>query len=441
METSQSSLWAKSKLLIKAGIIAFIILLLQIPTFFVQGLVRERQERQQEAIREVSSKWAGRQTLTGPVLVVPYVVAGKGERAPEERHYVTFLPDTLQVDALATPEERYRGIYKVLLFSSSASIAGSFGGLQPGRLGLNAEALRWNEAFVKLHVTDLRGLSEEPVMNWNGQTLTFAISPGTDSREGEVLTAPLPLSGPADAANARFRLSLRLNGSEELLFTPVGKSTTVNLRSSWPHPSFSGSLLPQRKQVGDSGFSATWRSLGIKRSFPQQWKDAEYVVAGPQATAVIPQSAFGVELYVPVNGYQRTMRSVKYAFLCLLLTFTAFFLMETQYGSGMVHPLQYCLIGLALVLFYTLLLSFSEYIGFNAAYALASVATIGLVAWFVRSLLRSARLSLVLSLVLVMLYLYVFTILQLQDYSLLFGSIGLFLTLAVVMRYSRRLQW
>ena len=137
---------------------------------------------------------------------------------------------------------------------------------------------------------------------------------------------------------------------------------------------------------------------------------------------------------------KKTMRSVKYAVLCILLTFAAFFLIETTHKRS-VHPFQYGLIGLALVLFYTLLLSFSEYIGFNLSYIIASVATIGLIAWFVKGVLASSKLSGLLSLVLVLMYTYVFTILQLRDYSLLFGSIGLFITLAVIMHFSKKIQW
>jgi inner membrane protein len=195
--------------------------------------------------------------------------------------------------------------------------------------------------------------------------------------------------------------------------------------------------------------------MAHKRSFPQQWKDDAYALGKPiwnagmierRTTAVVDNSnyitnaAFGADLFVPVNGYQKTMRSVKYSVLCILLTFSAFFLIETT-NKRSVHPFQYGLIGLALVLFYILLLSFSEYIGFTASYIIASIATIGLIAWFAKSILFSGRLSGILSLVLVLMYSYVFTILQLQDYSLLFGSIGLFITLAIIMYFSRKIQW
>jgi inner membrane protein len=203
------------------------------------------------------------------------------------------------------------------------------------------------------------------------------------------------------------------------------------MQSSWPDPSFTGNQLPDTSVISKNGFSATWKSLSHTRSFPQAWKDDSYNLSN---------AAFGTDLFIPVNGYQKTMRSVKYAILCILLTFTAFFLIETNNRKS-VHPVQYALVGFALILFYTLLLSFSEYIGFNSAYAVATAATVGLITWFVRGLLQSMKLSVLLSLVLVLLYSYVFTILQLQDYALLLGSVGLFLALAVVMYYSRRVQW
>jgi inner membrane protein len=177
--------------------------------------------------------------------------------------------------------------------------------------------------------------------------------------------------------------------------------------------------------------------LAYKRNFPQQFRQYE---SPSGKTYDIQSSAFGLDLFVPVNAYQKTLRSVKYAILCIVLTFAAFFIIETI-NKKSVHPFQYGLIGLALILFYTLLLSFSEYIGFNPAYGVASLCTIGLITWFVKGILQSSKLSTILSIVLVLVYSYVFSILQLQDYSLLLGSVGLFFTLAIIMYFSRRLQW
>jgi inner membrane protein len=447
METTLQNVWAKSKLLVKGLIIGILVLLLQIPAYYVKNLIEEREARQKEAITDVSSKWAGKQNITGPILVLPYwEYEGDSTSKKKLKHYASFLPDELTVNASLTPQEKYRGIYKVMLYNSKVNIAGSFKEVQPEKLNIPMENILWNEAFVRLNIADSKGLNDEPKMNWNSQPLTLSPQVIDAHLVEEGLIAPVAMSSASDLKNIQFSAEVNLNGSEQLLFTPIGKQTTVHLSSQWPHPSFTGSILPQTTQVKDSGFTATWKSLSHKRSFPQQWKDEAFTANqnyNPGSTASplnIGTAAFGADLFVPVNGYQKTMRSVKYAALCILLTFASFFIIEIN-NKKSVHPFQYGLIGLALILFYTLLLSFSEYIGFNASYAVASICTIGLIGWFVKGLLSSTRLAALLSTLLVLLYVYVFTILQLQDYSLLLGSVGLFITLAVIMHFSRKIQW
>ncbi|HXB09603.1 MAG TPA: cell envelope integrity protein CreD, partial [Puia sp.] len=200
---------------------------------------------------------------------------------------------------------------------------------------------------------------------------------------------------------------------------------------SWADPSFTGSFLPDVRTVKDSGFVANWKVLALNRKFPQQWKEGNYD---------LDDAAFGASLILPVDVYQQTTRSVKYAVLIILLTFTAFLLIEWIYDRT-IHSVQYALVGFALCIFYTLLLSLSEYLGFNGAYSIAAIATIGLIAWYVGSLLRSARMSTVITLLLIVQYGFVFTLIQLQDYALLMGSIGLFITLAIVMYFSRKIKW
>jgi inner membrane protein len=329
-----------------------------------------------------------------------------------------------------------------MLYTANSKLRGSFVGIDPAKLRIPAENIIWTEAYVQLNVSDMKGLNDVVKLKWNNQLIELA--PNAD-QTGQSLAAPLNITGIDDLKKVDFETDINLSGSDQLLFSPIGKSTTVNLSSSWPHPSFTGDILPQSTSVKDSGFDASWKSMAHKRNFPQQWKDDAFALntSGTDAQVaggLIQKASFGTSLFVPVNSYQKIERSVKYAILCILLTFAAFFLIETV-NKKSVHPFQYGLIGLALVLFYTLLLSFSEYIGFNFSYAIASVATIGLIAWFVKGILTSGRLSLILSAVLLLMYTYVFTILQLQDYSLLFGSIGLFITLAVIMHFSKKIQW
>ncbi|WP_132056025.1 cell envelope integrity protein CreD [Pseudocnuella soli] len=446
-----------NRILVKGVIIGLLVLLLLIPTFFVTGVIEEREDRQRQAVQEVSAKWAGRQNLTGPMLVLPFmqtVSTDSAGRTKKVKQLAYFLPSDLAVTTRIRPQQRSQGIFKVMLYESQNDLSGRFDSLDLEQLNINPAAVLWQEAFVQFSLSDPKGLNEELAMQWGGRSITFSAA-GQDATGGSRMVAPLKISALSDLKQVSFSGRIHLNGSESMYLTPVGRSTTFTVQSAWPHPSFTGAILPQQTAVSDSGFSATWKSMAHKRSFPQQWVgngfSTEVPTPNPQLDAVVAaagsddsynlgRDAFGVDLFIPVNDYQKTMRSIKYAVLFIVLTFTAFFLVETAHKRS-VHPFQYALIGIALVLFFLLLLSFSEYIGFNWAYAIAALATVSLIAWFMRGLLGSGKLSTLLTVVLVLLYSYVFTILQLQDYSLILGSIGLFLSLAIVMRYSRKFQW
>lgn len=434
METTIENIWNRSKILIKSMMIAVLVLLLLIPTHYVQRLIEEREARQREAIAEVSSKWAGGQNIAGPIVALPYLqtTADTTNKAITTKHTAYFLPDDLSIDAKVVPQERSRGIYKVVLYTSQITISGSFNSLPIEKLKIPADKILWNEAYIKLNIADVKGLNEELKLTWNDSLLTLV--PQGFSGMAEGMTAPIALDQYGVLKKFSFNATLDLNGSEKLQFTPLGKTTTVRLNAGWPHPSFTGNTLPQTSDITDTGFAASWKSLAHKRPFAQYWTDEAF------NEARLSEAAFGVDLFIPVNGYQKTMRSVKYAVLCIVLTFAAFFLIETA-NKKQVHPFQYGLIGLALVLFYMLLLSFSEYIGFNTAYGIAAAATIGLIGWFVKGVLASGKLSGILSVLLLLVYVYVFTILQLQDFALLLGSIGLFISLAAIMYFSKKLSW
>ncbi len=463
LQETVKTVWHKSKWIIKGFIIGVIALLLLIPMLYVKNLIFERERRQQEAALEITGKWAGKQNIMGPVIAIPYWKTGEdtANKIYMTKHIAYFLPDQLTFNTTLNPKEKHRGIYKVMLYDAKVNMNGSFDSLAIGKLNIAPDKLILNEAFVQFSVADNKGLNEQVSLTWNDKNLE--LTPSADNENG--MTVPLKLTTLDELKNIRFSASIDMNGSEQLYFTPLGKSTTVNVTSSWKDPSFAGNMLPQTTEVNDKGFTATWKSMAHRRDFPQQWVDRAFsfdyyfpetssindipeaeeldrarihtVTTAPSSVAA---SSFGVSLYIPVNGYQKTLRTVKYALLCILLTFTAFFLIETA-NKKSVHPFQYGLVGLALILFYTLLLSFSEYTGFNSAYIIASVATIGLIAWFVKGIVKSGKATSVLSVVLVLIYSYIFSLLQLQDYSLLLGSIGLFITLAVVMYFSRKLQW
>lgn len=431
MEKTIETIWSRSKLLVKCAIIAVLVLFLLIPTFQVQNLIEEREARARDAVTEVSSKWAGNQTITGPVIAVPFTASygNSARNTRAEKQWLYLLPDSLDVKAQVTPQERSRGIYKVMLYSAQLSFTGAFNQLQFDKLKIAPDAVRWNEAQIQVRLSDAHGLNDELKLIWNGVPLQLTPESSQDSEL--VLSAPLPVDGYGGLKKLAFSAQFHLNGSQQLLLTPVGKTTTVAMSAPWQHPSFTGSFLPQTWEVTNGSFTAQWRSLSHNRTFAQAFVGN---------TAILKNAAFGVDFFIPVNGYQKTLRSVKYAVLCIVLTFVAFFLIETVHKRS-VHPLQYALIGLALVLFYMLLLSLSEYIGFNLAYAVAAIATIALIGWFVKGVLASGRLSGYLSMLLLLVYVYIFTILQLQDYALLLGSIGLFISLAFVMYFAKKWSW
>jgi inner membrane protein len=437
--------WDKSKLLLKGIVIGVLALFLMIPSMSVQNLVEEREQRQKEAVAEVSSKWATAQNISGPVLVLPYIEAVNNGSQKFAKHFAYILPDRLNINATVQPQERSRGIYKVILYNAQVKMKGGFGGTSIDRLKIPASSILWNEAFVKINLSDPKGLNNELTLQWNDTSLALSPQMNEVPYTGEGLIATLPNFAEHHLRSVQFSTEFNLNGSESILFTPVGGITLVNLDARWPHPSFTGNTLPQTWSGDNKGFKATWKSFSHKRDFPQQWKDKPFTTQalGREVDGTsykIGSSAFGANLFIPINGYQKTMRSVKYAILCILLTFAAIFLMDVIYRKS-IHPFQYGLVGAALILFYVLLLSFSEYIGFNWSYAVAAIATIGLIGWFLTGVLHSGRLSIILSAVLVLVYSYVFTILQLQDYSLLIGSIGLFVTLAIIMHFSRKINW
>jgi len=247
-----------------------------------------------------------------------------------------------------------------------------------------------------------------------------------------VVDSGVSVKVPATGLSNTFSLELNLNGSQGLNFIPLGRETNVNLASNWASPSFKGVFLPDSREVTDNGFKADWKVLHLNRNYPQEW-------AG-NAPSSVGESAFGVELLIPVDEYQKSMRSIKYAIMLIALTFLIFFFVEVL-NSRRIHPIQYILVGLALCIFYLLLLSISEHLNFNKAYIISSIATILLITAYTKTVFKSNRLTSLQSLVLVILYGFMYLLIQLEDYAILIGSIGLFIVLAIVMYISRKIDW
>jgi inner membrane protein len=426
--------WISDSVTIKLASIGFLILILLIPSSMIQSLIYEREQTRESTIHEISSKWGNEQTITGPVLNLPYrkFFQDANGKVNQITEYVHILPDELNIKGNLTPEKRYRGIYEVVVYNSLLEFSGSFPALNTAGWNISASEILWNDAFISVGIPDMRGIKDNIYITWNEEKM--ASNPGIDSKDISAAGVSSRVAvSPNDTTIDKydFSFALNLNGSRNLNFIPLGKETKVNLTSNWNNPSFAGAFLPEKREITESGFSAEWKILHLNRNYPQQW-------TGPAFN--IHDSAFGVNLLLPVDQYQKSTRSAKYAVMFISLTFLIFFFVEIL-NRKRIHPFQYILVGLALCLFYTLLLSFSEHINFNYAYLLSCIGIIGMITLYSLTIFKNNLLTAIMSLVLVVLYGFMFITLQMQDYALLIGSIGLFIVLAVVMYLSRDVDW
>ena len=434
-----------SSISLKVGVIGFMILILLIPAAMIKELIRERQYTRDEVVREISDKWGEKQTLTGPIMVIPYFEHQvNNEEVIKINRKLYVLPELLNVEGEINPEIRYRGIYKVIVYNSDLNLDGKF--LLPDfeKSGINSENIDWENITLVMGLTDMRGIQNDIKIIWGGEAVS--VDPGIENKTiaHTGFTAKIPV--PEDHSSISFKLKLDLNGSQGLYFTPVGKTSNVKLNSDWPTPSFSGAFLPDSRNVASDGFDAEWTVLHLNRNYPQYWIDNAYKLTETSQQENwdhLPGKSdrtFGVNLLFAVDEYQMSMRSAKYAIMFISLTFLIFLFVEIL-NKKRIHPVQYLLVSFGLLLFYTLLLSLSEHLGFDLAYGISSLAIIGLIGMYSYSVLNSIKLAMVTSSALVVLYTFLFVILQVEDYSLLLGSIGLFIILALVMFLSKRINW
>ncbi len=413
---SRSSL----KLGIKLLLILIISILLLIPQAIIMDMVNERSNTEGLANLEVNEKWGNGQTLTGPVLFIP------GDSAANNLY---ILPETLDINGNINSRTLKRGIYDFTVYETALTFAGRFS-LPKELKAEQLKHLRNDRAKLLFAISDFKGFSDNPALVLDGQSAELS-SEALHLGSHDALSCSVDLQSFLDSGNLDYRITVPLKGSDYLYFLPVGRTTSVHLASDCPTPSFTGRYLPAQREVTDQGFTADWKVLALNRDFAQVLNShAELKKAQP----------FGVDLKVPVEQYQQTTRSIKYAYLIILLTFAVVFFVEIRRQTP-IHPVQYALVGIALMLFYTLLLAFSEHLTFLLSYLIASVMTIGLITLFMRTLLRNTRAALFIGLLLTVLYTFIYVIMQLESYALLVGSLGIFVILAVAMYASQKINW
>lgn len=416
----------------KFMVIGTLSLLLLIPAAMIKNLIRERENRNSVVRMEISEKWGLAQTLTGPFLTIPT------EEIEKEKnkdvliyHRLHLLPEELNINGEIFPVEKKRGIFSSVVYSSTLQLEGYFDLNDENLEKILKKEIEDDKFYLSIGITDLRGIGTGSEIRINGVKTNF--KPGLYNYEvsDRGIHVPLAFDDLTNRDKIHFSITLLLKGSSDIFLTPVGKITEAKISSTWPDPSFSGNFLPADKTISEEGFTASWSVNYLNRNYPQSWLDSNHNIS---------DSSFGVNFLVPVNHYQKSTRAAKYAFMFIALTFLVFFLTEVI-SRKRIHAIQYVLVGFALIIFYTLLVSLSEHIGFNNAYLISMLSTTILVGYYIKTSTKSTRVGLVSGSLLLILYGFLFTTLQLQDLSLLMGSIGLFLVLAIIMIVSRRINW
>lgn len=403
---------------VKMVVVAVLALLLLIPSFLIMDIIQERIALSETVKQELHAQWGGRQVVSGPVLNVPHA-----------QGVAHFLPENLTVDGALNPETRKRGIYTVAVFEATLRLSGDFTPLAKVLPDPQHAHYQWDAAYFTFGISDMRGIRNTPVLVLDG--VPREVRPGLADTDlsGSGITVMAGIADPTKPMH--FDIDLVLNGSESLQVEALGKTSSISLQSDWPEPSFAGAFLPEQRSVTADGFAADWRVTHLNRNFPQQWIGDKFST---------DESAVGVELLIPADHYRKSMRSVKYAILFIGLNFIVFLFIEIK-SKVRIHPFQYSLVAFALLLFYLLLLSLGEQIGFNPAYLVSAIAVTALISWYVAGILKDMRIVGWVILLQAGLYGFLFAILQMQDYALLTGSIGLFVILAAIMRASGRIRW
>lgn len=423
----------KNSVTLKLVTVTILMLLLLIPASMIQSIIQEREELNNLTSNEVSSKWADEQQLNGPILTIPLTYEYESEdKKILTTKYLHILPESLMIDGEVLPEKLKRGIYEVVVYKSTLNVAGAFK-LSHTPDPQNLKEIRYDQAFLTIGVSDLRGIKNQISVDWGKEKLK--VKPGSKLPDliYSGITIDLPNIQDQLNKNIPFEFSLDLQGSKSLSFIPIGNNTRVSLASTWASPSFDGNFLPDNRQIDENGFTAAWSVLQLNRNFPQSW-------IGNSHKQKIENSSFGVNLILPLDDYQKSYRSAKYAAMTIALTFLIFFLVEIL-NKRKIHPFQYALVGLALCLFYVLLVSISEHSNFNIAYGISTVAIVIMISLYSLSVFKKLKLSLLLVTTITAIYGFMFVTLQLADYALLMGSVGLTLILGLTMYFTRNINW
>jgi inner membrane protein len=434
--------------LILVGALAF---LLWIPAMLVYALIWDRSTRADEVKTEIYQLAGGRQTISGPIILAPGIIdTGKTDKdgaAITRTTVVAFTPQHLNIDAPTKTSIRRRSIYEATIFDADIVMNGRFGALKAPRPAEGKLSIDWDRAVLAVKFASgggLKGVRESLQLKLNGRPVRAAFEPGFDTLRtlnednatanfyAAGISAALPIDNPQNGFS--FELSLPLSGGGALYFAPVGEQTSVSIKADWPDPSFQGAYLPDAREITDDGFSAEWRIPYLARGLPRSF------VAQGNLDILDQGKLFGVEFIATASPYQSVSRALKYALMFMGIVFLTFFLFEATMGAR-AHPAQYILLGASQVIFYLLVLAFSEHIGFGPAFALTAGATVLLTGYYAATVFRSLLHGLIAFTAFSGAYGLIYLLMKSEDYALLIGSVTAFGAIALTMFITRNLDW
>lgn len=430
----------------RIAMVGILTLILLIPLSIVRELITERAYREKDVINEINDKWGGDVYFYGPILKVPYISYTESRLIDEktkavilektkEIKYAYFFPEELINTSDVETKPLKRNNYQSVVFTTKMNFKGKY--IQPdfSTKNIHAQDILWKNATILIETSNLKSIKDEVKIKLADKEYIF--EPIYNSNSGTTIEALetlfIDFENLLNKEAVSFDFNIKYDGSKQLSLVPIGKTTKARITSNWHSPSFNGNFLPndKTKKITDNGFEADWKILHINRAFTQ---------SSFERLPNLQQYAFGVDFVIPVDEYQKNERASKYGFLIIGLTFLIFFLIQSI-SKIKIHIFQYTMIGLALIMFYTLLISITEHSSFLKAYIISGVAVVVLISVYSVSILKNKKFPAFIGLALTALYTFIFLIIQMENYALLGGSIGLFIILALVMYFSRKIDW
>ncbi|WP_298239173.1 cell envelope integrity protein CreD [uncultured Algibacter sp.] len=438
--------WIKTSITARMLMVGFLVIILLIPLSYINSLINERAFRQKDVVNEINEKWGNDVLVYGPILKLPYKTYTETKTYNEKTktyftetkthtNYAYVFPENLHSKVNVDSKTLKRGNFESAVFTTQMDFSGNYIPVNLTKRGIKQKDIIWDKASIIIKTSNLKGIKSEVKIKLMDKVYNFEtnFNQNNNNRLDVLESSFIKGEDLFNTKNTNFNFSIIFNGSRQIELIPIGKTTTMEMISNWADPSFMGNFLPndETKKISQDGFKADWKVLHINRAFSQQHL---------KSIPALSQFAFGTKFMVMVDEYQKSERSAKYGFLVIGLTFLVFFLIQTLSKIN-IHPFQYLMIGIALTMFYTLLVSISEHSNFLKAYLIAGVSVIVLIALYSKSILKTFKFPLFIGASLSALYAFIYVIIQLENYALLVGSIGLFLILAIVMFVSRKIDW